>query len=53
MYTEVVDWLQCEICLIWVHKQCVKALMNFFVNTVHNTLDNTIMYNYNYNKIYN
>ena len=27
MYTEVIDWLQCEMCSIWVHKQCVKASM--------------------------
>ena len=27
MYTEVIDWLQCEKCSIWVHKQCVKAPM--------------------------
>ena len=58
MYTEVIDWLQCEKCSIWVHKQCVNApcyliVTHFFVNTVRNTLDiyNTIMYNYN--KIYN
>ena len=25
MYTEVIDWLQCEICSIWVHRQCIKA----------------------------
>ena len=47
MYTEVIDWLQCEKCSIWVHKQCVKApiVTHFSVNTVHNKLDNTIIYN--------
>ena len=52
MYTEVIDWLQCEKCSIWVHKQCVNTPC-YLMNTVRNTLDiyNTIMYNYN--KIYN
>ena len=55
-YTEVIDWLQCEICSIWVHRQCVKAplLLNsdtFLCEHVHNTLDNTIMYNKIYNSV--